>query len=508
MFSFITIAQLQSELSKIDKSQSVGFVPTMGALHLGHQSLIEKAIAENELVVVSIFVNPLQFGENEDLDQYPRTLEADRQFCEGLGVKILFTPSLEEMTVSNRETTLVIPPVSMTSVLCGKYRKGHFAGVATIVTKLLNIVQPTVAYFGEKDAQQLAIIRRLVQDLHLPVIIKSSPIVREKSGLAYSSRNQYLNPQQKQEATALYGSLSKAKQLFLSGETNGDKLVEVVQQELALTSSLKLQYAELVDPETLKPLTKITKSALLAIACYVGETRLIDNVILELKQPIIAIDGPAGAGKSTISRRVASKLGLLYLDTGAMYRAITWLAIQKNMDIQNQEAIASLAQTATLELWPAKDFQTPTGVKINHQDVTLAIRTPEVTAKVSQIASQLGVRQKLVQWQKQWGEKGGLVSEGRDMGTTVFPEAKLKIFLTASVEERARRRLLDLQNQGQQEVDFSLLKQEIQQRDYLDSTRAISPLKKADDAIEVNTDGLTIEQVTEKIVKLFQQVTK
>lgn len=504
MFFFSTISKLQSKLSTIDKFQSVGFVPTMGALHLGHESLIKKAIAENEVIIVSIFVNPLQFGKNEDLDQYPRTLEADHQICEELGVNILFTPSVAEMI--NTETTLVVPPVSMTSVLCGKYRKGHFEGVATIVTKLLNIVRPNLAYFGEKDAQQVAIIRRLVQDLNFPTIIKSCPIIREKSGLAYSSRNKYLNPQQKQEATALYHSLNKAQKAFFSGEINTNKLKEIVKQELAKIPSLKLQYVELVHPETLKPLTNITKCGLLAIACYLGETRLIDNVILELKQPIIAIDGPAGAGKSTISRRVAHKLGLLYLDTGAMYRAITWLVMQKNIDIKNQAEISDLVQKATIELLPAKDFQSPTVVIINHIDVTLAIRTPEVTAKVSQIASLASVREKLVKLQQEWGEKGGLVAEGRDIGTNVFPNAELKIFLMASAEERAKRRLLDLQNQGEKDINLALLQQEIEQRDYLDSTRAISPLKKADDAIEVNTDGLTIEEVTQTIIDYMTKI--
>ena len=505
MFLSKNIQKLQIELSKIDKSKSIGFVPTMGALHLGHQSLIKKAVAENDLVVVSIFINPLQFGEHEDLDQYPRNLEADSQISEALGVKVLFAPSIEEMGVSQANTTLVIPPPSMIKVLCGKYRKGHFEGVATIVTKLLNIVRPTVAYFGQKDAQQLAIIRRLVKDLYLNVTIKSCPIIREESGLALSSRNQYLSPQQKEDATFLSKSLSKAQQAFNLGETNTNNLLTIVEQEIAKIPTLKLQYTEIVEPDTLKPLTKITKRGLLAIACYVGGTRLIDNVILELKQPIIAIDGPAGAGKSTISRRVAAKLGLIYLDTGAMYRAITWLIMQENIDINNQEAISSLIQTANLELLPASDLQTPTTVKINNQDVTMAIRTSEVSAKVSVIASQAAVREKLVQLQQEWAKKGGLVAEGRDIGTNVFPDAELKIFLTASVAERARRRFLDLQNQGEDNIDMATLQEQIEQRDYLDSNRVLSPLQKADDAIEVNTDGLTIAEVTDKILNLYQQ---
>ncbi len=503
MFLCSTITELQSELAKVTPGQTVGFVPTMGALHLGHQSLIKKAIAENELVVVSIFVNPLQFAPDEDLEKYPRSLEQDRQICQQLGVKILFAPPVAEMGIADGETTVVVPPSRMTSVLCGQYRPGHFQGVATIVTKLLNIVRPTVAYFGEKDAQQLAIIRRLVQDLHLGVIIRSCPIVREDSGLAYSSRNQYLNPPQKQAATALYRSLTKAKQAFLAGERNTNQLLTIVRHELAQTEAIKLQYVLLVEPNTLVPLTSITKSGLLAIACYLGETRLIDNIVLAVRKPIIAIDGPAGAGKSTISRRVAHRLNLIYLDTGAMYRAITWLVQQQEIDIEDEEAIASLVQTAVLELLPSENRHGPTIVKINGTDVTDAIRTPKVTAKVSQIAAQAAVRQKLVKLQQQWGEKGGIVAEGRDIGTNVFPDAELKVFLTASVQERARRRLADLKNQGETDIELSSLQQEIEQRDYLDSNRSISPLKKTDDAIEVNTDGLSIEQVTERIISLY-----
>lgn len=505
MFVFHTIAQLRSQLAKVSLSKSVGLVPTMGALHLGHQSLIKKAIAENEVVVVSIFVNPLQFGVNEDLDAYPQTFNQDCHICERLGVKMVFAPTIEEMCASEQETTLVVPPQSMTSVLCGKYRQGHFTGVATIVTKLLNIVNPHLVYFGEKDAQQLAIVRRLVADLNLGVKIKSCPIVREASGLAYSSRNQYLNSQQKQDASWLSKSLHQAQQVFDSGETEVRELLKVIEQELTTIPTIKLQYAQIVDPQSLIPLTKITKSGLLAIACYIGKTRLIDNVTLELKPPIIAIDGPAGAGKSTISRRVADSLGLLYLDTGAMYRAITWLVIQAKIAVDNEKAIALLVETVKLELFPAQDFRSPTIVRINDKDVTLAIRKPEVTAKVSQVASQAAVRKKLVQLQQQWAQKGGLVAEGRDIGTNVFPQADLKIFLTASVTERARRRLIDLQNQGENKIDIAELQKQIEHRDYLDSNRAISPLRKADDGIEVNTDGLSIEQVVNKIVKLYQQ---
>ncbi len=499
-----TIAQLRSELAKLSPQFSVGFVPTMGALHLGHQSLIQRGIRENDLVIVSIFVNPLQFGKNEDLGKYPRQFEQDRQICTDLGVKILFAPSVEEMIPHQQETTIVVPPQSMMSVLCGKYRPGHFQGVATIVTKLLNLVRPTVAYFGQKDAQQVAIIKRMVRDLAIPVKIKSCPIIREESGLAYSSRNQYLTPTQKQDACTLSRSLRSAKQAFEQGETQASKLIEVVSQELTQTPTIKVQYIELVHPETLTPLTEITESGLLAIACYLGDTRLIDNLVLTRKKPILAIDGPAGAGKSTISRRVAQNLGLLYLDTGAMYRAMTWLILQSNLDPEAPEKLTQLVETAKLELFPAPDLESPTRVIINDHEVTREIRTPEVTANVSKIAALGVVRKKLVAMQKEYGEKGGIVAEGRDLGTNVFPQAQLKIFLTASVQERARRRALDLESQGFTNIDIQQLQQEIEQRDHLDSTRELAPLIKAEDAIEVITDGLTIEEVTEKIVSLYR----
>jgi pantoate ligase/cytidylate kinase len=270
----------------------------------------------------------------------------------------------------------------------------------------------------------------------------------------------------------------------------------LVAQELATLSQVQTQYVELVEPQTLAPLSEIEGAGLLAIACYLGSTRLIDNIILRQRQAIIAIDGPAGAGKSTVTRRVAEALGWLYLDTGSMYRAITWLVIKSGLDVGEETAIAELAATAKIELGSG-------GIKINGQDVTQAIRTPEVTAKVSQVAAQAAVREVMVKLQQEYGQRGSIVAEGRDMGTHVFPDAKLKIFLTASPRERARRRLRDWQNQGELQLDIDQLEEEIRQRDYLDSNRPIAPLTKAADAVEVNTDGLTVEQVSEKIISLY-----
>jgi pantoate ligase/cytidylate kinase len=505
-----TITELRSHLGNYRKTQKIGFVPTMGALHPGHVSLIKIAIAETDLVVVSIFVNPLQFSPQEDLQQYPRQLQADCQLCQELGVAIVFAPSAEEMgiagdTGTQSATTTIVPPINMTSGLCGKFRPGHFSGVATIVTKLFQVVQPDYAYFGEKDAQQLAIIRRLVKDLKIPVIIQGCPIIREESGLALSSRNQYLSSVEKQQAAILYRSLKQAEKAFEQGQKATKILIELVKQELAAVPEVKLQYAELVDPKTLEPLEKIKKSGLLAIAAYFGSTRLIDNIVLKQRQPIIAIDGPAGAGKSTVTRQVAQQLGLLYLDTGAMYRAVTWLVIESGLAVNDEQAIANLVQNVNIDLIPANLPQLPTKVYINGKEVTEAIRTPEVTANVSTIAAQASVREKLVKQQQRWREKGGVIAEGRDIGTNVFPDAELKIFLTASSQERAKRRWQELQTQGYQDVNLEQLARDIEARDKKDSDRAIAPLKKATDAVEIVTDGLTIEEVTGKIIQLYQK---
>jgi pantoate ligase/cytidylate kinase len=489
---------------------TVGLVPTMGALHRGHLSLIHRARQDNHLVVVSIFVNPLQFGANEDFQTYPRTLEQDQQQCEQAGVDVVFAPTASELygTVLsvNNALTQVLPPATAIASLCGRFRPGHFEGVATIVTKLLNLVQPDRAYFGQKDAQQLAIVQRVVADLNVPVEIVSCPIVREVSGLALSSRNQYLTEEERSQATVLYRSLQQAEQLFWAGNLKSSDLLTAVQAELTTVPAVKPEYVELVDPVTLAPLERVEESGLLAIAAHIGSTRLIDNVVLRNRQPILAIDGPAGVGKSTVVRQVAQTLGLLYLDTGAMYRAVTWLVMQSGVALDDQPAIAELVSQCQLELEnQVKSLPSTPRVWMNGQDVTQAIRSAEVTAHVSTIAAQPAVRRSLVKQQQQYGRKGGIVMDGRDIGTSVFPDAELKIFLTASVQERARRRQLDLKNQGLPEVNLEELERTIYERDRKDSTRSIAPLRKAEDAIEIQTDQLTIDEVVAKIVSLYHQ---
>jgi pantoate ligase/cytidylate kinase len=474
--------------------------------------LIERARRENAVTIVSIFVNPLQFGPTEDFQQYPRQLEEDRQLCEQLGVDAIFAPTASELygnrlltSNTGAELTQVIPPVAMTSVLCGRSRPGHFQGVATVVTKLLNLVQPERAYFGQKDAQQLAIIQRLVTDLNLPVTIVGCPIVREESGLALSSRNQYLTPSQKAQAPVLFEALRTAQKAFQAGERDRISLIETVKSELAVASELQLEYVELVHPKTLTPLDEVNDCGLLAIAARFGSTRLIDNLLLQHRQPILAIDGPAGVGKSTVTRQVAEALGLMHLDTGAMYRAVTWRILQAGIDLEDEPAIAELVSQSQIYLTTDQSGGVATRVWIDGEEVTQAIRSLEVTANVSAIAAQSAVRRELVKQQQRWGSRGGIVAEGRDIGTHVFPDAELKIFLTASVQERARRRQQDLKAQGLPLVGLEQLEQDIQQRDLRDSTRAVAPLRKAADAIEIETDGLSIAEVTEQIVTLYHQ---
>ena len=516
-----TISEIRSHLKTYRQTNqgTIGLVPTMGALHAGHLSLIERAIAENDFVVVSIFVNPLQFAPTEDLSSYPRKLERDLKLCGSVGVDLVFAPAPEEMIVPTpeeidstgntqalRQTTKVIPPPAMTDILCGKYRPKHFEGVATIVTKLFNIIQPDRAYFGQKDAQQLCIIYSLVRDLNIPVRIIPCPIVREESGLALSSRNQYLTESEKEQAANIYRSLQSAQQAFKQGENRVASLINIVKQKLKSTPEVKIQYVELVEPISLYSLEQIEHQGLLVIAAYVGSTRLIDNIVLQKRLPIIAIDGPAGAGKSTVTRSLAYQLGLGYLDTGAMYRAVTWLVMSSAIAIDDEQAIANLIQDLNLTLKTRRyDTDIFTEVYVNGEEVTTAIRTPEVTANVSAIAAQAAVREKLDRMQQLRAESGGLIAEGRDIGTNVFPNAELKIFLTASPAERARRRSQDLKAQGR-DIDLQQLEEDIKRRDEQDSNRAIAPLKKADDAIELVTDNLTIEEVISKITELYQQI--
>lgn len=256
----------------------LGFVPTMGALHEGHISLVRAARASCDTVAASIFVNPTQFGPNEDLAKYPRMFDRDRALLEREGVDLLFAPSVEEMYPAGAVTWVTVEGLS--DKLDGRSRPGHFRGVATVVAKLFNIVEPDAAFFGQKDAAQVAVIRRMGRDLNLPVEIVVCPIIREPDGLAMSSRNVYLNPEQRKQALALRRSLLRVQELVTAGERNANKLVAAGREEFARENTVRLDYFEIVDPETLDPIPDISQGALAAVAAFVGSTRLIDNILL------------------------------------------------------------------------------------------------------------------------------------------------------------------------------------------------------------------------------------
>ncbi|MGD1024127.1 MAG: pantoate--beta-alanine ligase [Candidatus Sulfotelmatobacter sp.] len=256
----------------------VGFVATMGALHEGHLSLVRAGRARCDVVVASIFVNPTQFGPNEDLAKYPRTFNRDRELLEKEGVELLFAPSAEEMYPVGAMTWVTVEGLS--EKLDGRSRPGHFRGVTTVVAKLFHVIEPDAAYFGQKDAAQVAVIRQMVRDLNFPVEIVACPIVRESDGLAMSSRNAYLDPQQRKEALVLHRSLMRVKKMWEGGENSAEKLLAAGREEPARESSVRLDYFEIVDAESLDPVGNVGKGALVAVAAFVGATRLIDNIVL------------------------------------------------------------------------------------------------------------------------------------------------------------------------------------------------------------------------------------
>ena len=269
----------QTALALRAQGRRIGFVPTMGNLHDGHLSLVRIAKQHADVVVVSIFVNPTQFGPNEDFAAYPRTFEADRALCEAEGVDLVFYPSVPDMYPAGASVSVTEKSLSRT--LCGAARPGHFDGVCTVVAKLFNVVLPHVAVFGEKDAQQLRVIRRMVRDLRFPVDIVSGPTAREPDGLARSSRNQYLTAEQRPQAAGLRRALDEAERQFAAGERDPAALVAAMRAVVARAPAAKIDYVEIVDDETLQPLAgPIARPALAALAVWVGTPRLIDNAVL------------------------------------------------------------------------------------------------------------------------------------------------------------------------------------------------------------------------------------
>jgi pantoate--beta-alanine ligase len=260
------------------EGKRIGLVPTMGALHEGHLSLVRAARSKCDVIAVSIFVNPTQFGPNEDYSKYPRTFDNDCELLQKEGVDSVFAPSVEEMYPGGAATYVIVE--GMTDRLCGRSRPGHFRGVTTVVSKLFHIVEPDLAFFGQKDAAQVAIIKRMVRDLNMPVEIVVCPIVRESDGLAMSSRNAYLTAEQRKSALVLSRALRRVQQAFDQGERNAAKLIEAGKQVIAEEPWVRLDYLEIVDPETLEEVEIMSSKTLIAVAGFLGTTRLIDNVII------------------------------------------------------------------------------------------------------------------------------------------------------------------------------------------------------------------------------------
>lgn len=274
----VTIPELRRRLREVrGKNDSIGLVPTMGALHAGHARLLETARRENNFVVASIFVNPLQFDRKQDLETYPRNLDEDLRVCSEQGVNLVFAPGAADLYPTEQLTFVESPTLS--GVLCGAHRPGHFRGVLTVVLKLFNLVQPDIAYFGEKDAQQLALIRRMVQDLNVPVTVVPVATVREADGLALSSRNQHLTPEQRQIAPVLPRVLSQALELIQAGERSVAALRRRLLPLFTACPEARLEYLEVTDPHTLLPVEDIRGTVLIAGAVWIGSIRLIDNMV-------------------------------------------------------------------------------------------------------------------------------------------------------------------------------------------------------------------------------------
>lgn len=281
MMKLETISELCSHLLTIrKKGQRIGFVPTMGALHEGHFSLIRAARADCPEVVVSIFVNPTQFAPGEDFQRYPRPLEADLAGCERCGVQTVFCPRAEEIYPSGCSSQVRV--LGLTEGLCGAHRPGHFDGVTTVVAALFNIVQPDAAYFGQKDAQQCAVIRRMVRDLHWPIDVIICPTVREPDGLAMSSRNAYLSPEERRQALCLYRALSWASDAVRQGARDCASIIQEMNRQIESAGPCRVDYIEIVDADDLTPRRQIAGRCLIALAVHIGNARLIDNMLIEV----------------------------------------------------------------------------------------------------------------------------------------------------------------------------------------------------------------------------------
>jgi len=276
------IQEMKDIVKRLKKEgKSIGFVPTMGYLHEGHLSLVRLSKQQNDITIMSIFVNPIQFGPNEDYERYPRDFERDKTLAEKEGVDYIFYPSVEEMYPEDFKTVVSVKKI--TEMMCGKSRPGHFDGVATVVLKLFNIVNPDRAYFGQKDAQQLAVIKQMVKDLNLDVEIVPCPIVREQDGLAMSSRNVYLSEEERKSATVLYRALNLAKEMIEKGEKEVSVIKKAMEEMILREKYTKIDYIEFVNSDTFEVISKVEGKVLIALAVFVGKARLIDNIVVEAK---------------------------------------------------------------------------------------------------------------------------------------------------------------------------------------------------------------------------------
>lgn len=276
-----TISKLKKEIKRISngKDMTIGFIPTMGYLHRGHISLIERAREENDLVVVSVFVNPIQFAQGEDLETYPKDIEEDYKNSIKAGADIVFNPEVEEI-YGKDDSTFVLVEGNITKKLCARSRPTHFKGVTTVVAKFFNIVKPTNAYFGQKDAQQVAVIEKMVRDLNFDINIVACELIREEDGLAMSSRNIYLSDEERKQALVLSESLLKARDMFLNGERDSSKLKELIRSNISKKELANIDYVEILDSKTLEEIDYIDRKTLVALAVKFGDTRLIDNIYL------------------------------------------------------------------------------------------------------------------------------------------------------------------------------------------------------------------------------------
>ena len=483
---------------KNNLEDNINFVPTMGNLHKGHLELIDKSNKDgsNE-TLVSIFINPLQFNDKRDFKNYPKTIEKDIKLAFSSGANAIFVPSEKEI-LNIKSLIYQKACKKLSSNLCGKSREGHFDGVCTIVLRMLKIINPQKMFLGEKDWQQVIILKDMIKKLNLKVEIKSINTQRDADGVPFSSRNNLLTTSERKDLQLFSKELKKAKKNFLVNKViNLEEIYNSFKNK-----NLKVEYLQHLSAFSLNESIDKENITILAGAILCGSTRLIDHVFLMKRKPIIAIDGPAGSGKSTVTKLIAKKLDFIYLDTGAMYRALSWFLIEQKTSYENDNILEECLKKLNIVF--KTNLNSDQDIFINDICVTNKIRSQKISSIVSSIASIGKVREFLVKEQRKIGDKGGIVAEGRDIGTTVFPKAEIKIYLNASIDERAKRRKIELEIQGQ-DINFDKLKDQIKQRDLDDSTRNISPLVKAEDAIEIITDNYTAEQIADKIIQIFYE---